>query len=81
MSTDADNSTMWAANQSQISIAIQNSSFNTEMLLNKDSSAHLYKNFPYQNQNDWSSFIKEYPWSTIVQLQGLSHIQNFYDPF
>ena len=68
LSSDTDNSTIWAASQSRISIAIWNSSFNTEMLSNKDNSAHLYKILSYQNQNNWSSFIKEYPWSTIVQL-------------
>jgi hypothetical protein len=77
VNTDAYNSTMWAVDRSEISIAIQNSFFNTEMLSNNDNSAHLHKSLPHQIQNNWSSFIKEYPWSTIVQLQGLSHIQNF----
>ena len=41
MNTDADNSTMWAVNKPEISIVIQNSSFNIEMLSNNDNSAHF----------------------------------------
>ena len=45
MDTDIDNSTIWAASQSPISIAIWNSSSNAEILSNKDSSARLHKSF------------------------------------
>ena len=45
MDSDIDNSTIWAASHSPISIAIWNSSSNAEILSNKDSSAHLHKSF------------------------------------
>ena len=45
MDSDIDNSTIWVDKTLPISIAICDSSFNAEMLSNKDNSAHLQKSY------------------------------------
>ncbi len=57
------------------SIAIRIPSFNSEILLNKGSSAHPHKSFVIKIWKDWSSFHKRICLKYSSATSGLSHIQ------